>query len=181
MSGVIRREAAIFLISVLHGAALTLLYDFLRALRRSFRHSLPVLSIEDFLFWLFAGFLTFYLTFRETGGVIRGYVAAGMGIGILLYHFSVSPKVVQLLSSLFSLLYQAVTYPLRVLLTVARKIAGFFCKINKKRIEFTRKRVYNRRTDLKGRIQRGRSKEGTNVWRDRKKDRSSCIENWKKG
>ncbi|MCC8101047.1 MAG: spore cortex biosynthesis protein YabQ [Clostridiales bacterium] len=131
MSGVIRRETAVFLISVLHGAVLTLLYDFLRALRRSFRHSLSVLSAEDLFFWLLAGFLTFYLAFRETGGVIRGYVAAGILIGFLLYDFTLSPLVVKVLSRLFLLLQRIIGFPVRVILCAAKNILGFFCKINK--------------------------------------------------
>ncbi|MCD8396394.1 MAG: spore cortex biosynthesis protein YabQ [Lachnospiraceae bacterium] len=128
MSGVIRRETAVFLISVLHGAALTFLYDLLRALRRSFRHSLPVLSAEDFLFWLLAGALTFCLAFRETDGVIRDYVAAGILIGFLLYHFTISACAVRILSGVFTLMYRAVSFPLRVFSTVFRKIFGFFVK-----------------------------------------------------
>ncbi|MCD8347851.1 MAG: spore cortex biosynthesis protein YabQ [Lachnospiraceae bacterium] len=176
MSGVIRRETVVFLLSVLHGTALTLFYDFLRALRRSFRHSLPVLSAEDFLFWMLAGVLTFCLAFRETDGVIRNYVAAGILIGFLLYHFTVSPIVVKGLSRLFSLLYRVCSCPFRGISTAVGKIFEIFCKIIKKRIEFTRKKVYNIRTILKGRLRRGRSKEGTKARREK-----TCIENIKRG
>ncbi len=85
MSQVIRQETLVFLTAVLHGALLALAYDLLRALRRVFAHSLAVVSAEDFLFWMAAGFLTFCLLFLETDGVIRGYVAVGAALGVILY------------------------------------------------------------------------------------------------
>ncbi|MCD7820307.1 MAG: spore cortex biosynthesis protein YabQ [Lachnospiraceae bacterium] len=139
MSSVIRQETAVFLISILHGAALTFLYDFLRALRRCISHGLAALSLEDFLFWLLAGFLTFYLTFRETDGIIRGYVAVGILLGFFLYHLLLSCTVVALLTGLFRLLGRIVGLPCRILSTAVKKTC-IFCK---KRIEFARKSVYN--------------------------------------
>lgn len=101
MSSVVRQETAVFLFSILHGAVLTILYDILRALRRSVRHSLAVLSLEDFFYWMLAGLLTFGLAFQEMDGVIRGYAAAGMLLGFLLYHFTLSSGFVTVLSTLF--------------------------------------------------------------------------------
>ncbi|MCD7761832.1 MAG: spore cortex biosynthesis protein YabQ [Lachnospiraceae bacterium] len=100
MSSVIRQETAVFLCSVLHGAALSILYDLLRALRRSIRHSLVALSLEDFFYWLLAGILTFHLVFWELGGVIRGYAFVGMLIGFLLYHITLSRGFVRAVSTL---------------------------------------------------------------------------------
>ncbi|MCD7735393.1 MAG: spore cortex biosynthesis protein YabQ [Lachnospiraceae bacterium] len=139
MNSVIRQETAVFLISILHGAILTFLYDFLRALRRCFRHSLAVLSAEDFVFWLFIGFLTFSLTFRETDGVIRGYVAVGILLGFLLYHYTLSSLVVAVLSGIFQFLRKVFGFPWRVLSAAVKII----CEFIKKRIEFARKKAYN--------------------------------------
>ncbi len=85
MSQVIRQEALVFLAAVLHGFCLALVYDLLRALRRVFAHSSAAVSAEDFLFWIAAGFLTFCLLFLKTNGVIRGYVAVGAALGVLIY------------------------------------------------------------------------------------------------
>ncbi|MCD7882782.1 MAG: spore cortex biosynthesis protein YabQ [Lachnospiraceae bacterium] len=141
MSSVIRQETAVFFIFIFHGALLTLLYDVLRALRRSFRHHLLVLSAEDFLYWLLAGFLTFWLSFRETSGALRGYAAVGIFLGFLLYHLTVSRLVVGLLSAVFRLPVTAAAFLRRILSIPVKKI----CKNCKKRIEFTQKRGYNKR------------------------------------
>ena len=85
MSHVIQQETAVFLLSVVHGALLTLVYDFFRALRRVFCHSAAAVAAEDFIFWM-AAFLTFCLAFLKTDGVIRGYVAVGIVLGAVVYH-----------------------------------------------------------------------------------------------
>lgn len=110
MSAVIQKETLVFLLSVLHGAGLTLLYDVLRALRRAVPHGTAAVSAEDFLYWLTAGFLTFCLAFSETGGVIRGYVAVGIALGAVLYHQTVSAGIVRGLAELFGLLGRAVRF-----------------------------------------------------------------------
>ncbi|MCC8049839.1 MAG: spore cortex biosynthesis protein YabQ [Clostridiales bacterium] len=153
MSNVIRQETAVFLLFTLHGAGLTMLYDILRALRRSVHHSLLLLSFEDFLFWMTAGFLTFYLAFRSSDGAVRGYAVIGMLLGFLLYHFTLSPFIVRVLSVLFRFLLRlwSTFFHLfvRILCTAARPcriLWGFIqknCKICKKRIEIARKKAYN--------------------------------------
>ena len=82
MSSVIRQEIWLFLLSVLHGASLALFYDLFRSLRRAIPHGIVLLSLEDFFFWMTAGFLTFCLVFSGTDGVIRGYVAAGIFLAL---------------------------------------------------------------------------------------------------
>ncbi|MDY3251158.1 MAG: spore cortex biosynthesis protein YabQ [Candidatus Choladocola sp.] len=139
MSRVISQEAAVFLLSVLHGAGLTFLYDLIRAFRRAVSHNLFVVSAEDFLFWLAAGFFTFCLAFSETDGVIRGYVAAGIAIGAVFYHFTFSGLIVRGVSWLFRLIGHSVSLLCRILAKPVEKI-WIICK---KIIEFARKKGYN--------------------------------------
>lgn len=101
MSHVIRQETAVFLLSVAHGALLTLVYDFFRALRRVFLHSAAAVAAEDFFFWLAAAFLTFCLAFLKTDGVIRGYVAVGIVLGAVVYHVGPGKIVLRGLCFLF--------------------------------------------------------------------------------
>ena len=103
MSSVIRQEIWLFLLSVLHGASLALFYDLFRSLRRAIPHGIVLLSLEDFFFWMTAGFLTFCLAFSGTDGVIRGYVAAGIFLGAFFYHKTVSRWVVFVLGKTFQL------------------------------------------------------------------------------
>lgn len=139
MSEVIRQETIVFLLSVLHGAFLTLCYDLILALRRAFAHRPAAVSAEDFLFWIAAGFLTFCFAFFRTEGVIRGYVAVGIAIGAVLYHFSVSSLVVLLFSRLFLLIKRICCMILRSLLLPLKKT----CRFWQKTIEIVGKNGYN--------------------------------------
>lgn len=139
MSDVIREETVVFLLSVLHGGMLTFGYDLFRALRRVFHHSTAAVAVEDFLFWMMAGFLTFCLAFFRTDGVIRGYVAAGMAIGAVLYHFACSGLVLRLFCMLLGCGKWAGAWCVRILTAPVKKV----CRLLKKSIEFTRKKGYN--------------------------------------
>ncbi len=140
MSQVIRQETVVFLLSVLHGAGLTFLYDLIRSLRRAFRHSLPVVSAEDFLFWMTAGFLTFCLAFSETDGIIRGYVAVGIMLGAVLYHAAFSQLVVRTVSGFLKLVKHGVCLLWKILSKPAEKIWMKWKKV----VVFTRKKAYNK-------------------------------------
>ena len=139
MSEVIRQETIVFLLSVLHGACLTFVYDLLRALRRAFAHKTAAVSIEDFLFWLAAGFFTFCLAFFRTDGVIRGYVAVGIALGAVLYHFSISNAIVAFFAGVFLQIKRVCRMILRLLSFPLKKSCQFWQKI----IEIIRKNGYN--------------------------------------
>lgn len=139
MSDVIRQETIVFFLSVLHGLGLIFVYDLLRALRRAVPHGIFAVSVEDFFFWIAAGFLTFCLVFLRTDGVVRGYVAAGIGIGCILYHFTVSPLVVKLFSALFRTVKKTVIWLCRAVSAPFRTVWKFLKKI----IEFAGKKAYN--------------------------------------
>lgn len=150
MSAVIHQETVIFLMAVLHGIGLTVLYDLLRALRRAVPHGVAAVSCEDFLFWITSGFLTFCFAFRYTDGVIRAYVSAGIALGAVLYHFTVSTVVLKAVARLFTFVADVAagvfSFWKRILMRLSfgtsrlcRKIRRFL----KKTIEFKKKRRYN--------------------------------------
>ncbi len=139
MSAVIRQETAVFVWAVLHGAGLTVLYDVLRALRRAFSHGSAAVSAEDLLYWLTAGFLTFAFAFLRTDGVIRGYVAVGMALGAVLYHFTLSGVFVGGLAWFLRMMKKLSAAFYRLLSKPVKNI----CKKCKKLVEFIRKTRYN--------------------------------------
>ena len=100
ISPAIRQETVIFLLAALHGIFLALWYDVLRGLRSAVPHDGFAVSIEDFFYWIIAGFLTFLMAFSVSEGVLRGYAAAAMALGALLYLETVS-RVVQKLAARF--------------------------------------------------------------------------------
>ena len=90
MSMQIRYEAWLLLLSLLVGGWLMLVYDLFRVLRLMVKHSSFVRGIEDFLFWIFAGVVTFMLLYELNDGGVRMYAVAGVFAGMILYDKIVS-------------------------------------------------------------------------------------------
>ena len=80
MSMQIRYEAWLLLLSLLVGGWLMLVYDLFRVLRLMIKHSSFVRGIEDFLFWIFAGIVTFMLLYEQNDGGLRLYGLVGMSL-----------------------------------------------------------------------------------------------------
>lgn len=85
MSGRIQYEAWLMVLSLMTGAWLMLAYDTLRMFRLVIRHGSVWTGLEDFLYWLYAGLVTFILLYEQNDGVFRVYVIGGVFIGMLLY------------------------------------------------------------------------------------------------
>ena len=90
MSMQIRYEAWLLLLSLLVGGWLMRVYDLFRVLRLMVKHSSFVRGIEDFLFWIFAGVVTFMLLYELNDGGVRMYAVAGVFAGMILYDKIVS-------------------------------------------------------------------------------------------
>lgn len=84
MSAGILLELQFFLRAFLWGAALTLLYDLIRLIRRLIRHGTFAIAVEDILFWAACGILIFRMLYQENSGAIRGFAIAAVILGMLL-------------------------------------------------------------------------------------------------
>lgn len=85
MSPDIRMQAHLLAAGLLTGAGLMALYDVLRVFRLLVRHGWLWTGIEDLLYWVISGFLTFLLLYRENDGAIRFYVVAAVFLAMVVY------------------------------------------------------------------------------------------------
>lgn len=85
MSVRIQYEGWLIVLSLVTGAWLMLAYDTLRVFRLIIRHSSFWTGAEDFLYWLYAGLVTFILLYEQNDGVFRVYVIIGVFGGMILY------------------------------------------------------------------------------------------------
>ena len=90
MSMQIRYEAWLLLLSLIVGSWLMMVYDLLRVLRLMIKHSSFIRGMEDFLFWIFAGAVTFMLLYEQNDGGLRLYAIVGVLLGMVLYDKIVS-------------------------------------------------------------------------------------------
>jgi spore cortex biosynthesis protein YabQ len=73
--------------AVLFGAALAAAYDVLRIFRRVIPRGVVCVSLEDILYWAAVCIGTFSFFFLVNSGELRAYLAAGIAVGAVLYHF----------------------------------------------------------------------------------------------
>ena len=90
MSGVIRYEAWLLMLSLATGGWLMLVYDTLRVFRLMIRHSAFAVGLEDFFYWIGAGVVTFNLLYQQNDGGLRAYVIGGVLGGMILYNRLIS-------------------------------------------------------------------------------------------
>lgn len=85
MSPDIQAEARLLVLSLAAGAGLMALYDVLRVFRLLVPHGWIWTGAEDLLYWIFSGFATFYLLYRENDGALRLYVIGSVLLAMALY------------------------------------------------------------------------------------------------
>lgn len=95
MSEMIFQEVDFFTACFLWGIFLLAVYDVIRIFRRTLRHSKGAVALEDMLFWLISGFLIFRMMYEKNDGTIRGTAFLSIGIGMVIYHYTISSYVVK--------------------------------------------------------------------------------------
>lgn len=81
----ISNQAYIFLITVVIGFIIGLIYDFFRLTRKIFNHQNFAVYIEDVIFWLISTFITFYILLHKNNLEFRLYLLLGIAIGLIFY------------------------------------------------------------------------------------------------
>ena len=79
----IRGELVIFLVSVVTGIMLRLVYRSISIFRQLVEHSLLIIGIEDIFFWLGAALYVFVQIYHTSDGSIRWYFILGLVFGTL--------------------------------------------------------------------------------------------------
>ena len=81
----IHTQLHLFLIFVINGILIGLLFDFFRILRKAIKTSDFITYIEDALFWILTGFIILYSIFIYNNGEIRLFMFLAIAIGITFY------------------------------------------------------------------------------------------------
>ena len=86
--------------SLLLGAYITFVYDWLRIFRRVISHNSFFVSAEDLLFWIYCAMEVFWLLYHESNGTLRWFGVLGAAMGIFLYKKSFSEILVKYVSKI---------------------------------------------------------------------------------
>lgn len=85
------QELLLLLHAVWIGIVLLILYDVLRIFRGVIPHSDFWIATQDLCYWILSALYIFVKMYQENHGLIRCFVFAGILLGMLCYHNTVSP------------------------------------------------------------------------------------------
>lgn len=125
----INNQAQLFLVFIINGIIIGILFDFFRILRKSFKTIDLGTYIEDFLFWILTGFSILFTLFKFNNGEIRLYMFFAIAIGILLYMLIFSSHIIRInvsiiifLKKIFKKLLFYIYIPIKFVLKIVKKI-----------------------------------------------------------
>ena len=133
----ILKELQFIGLAVLSGMLLLILYDMLRIVRRVIAHGVWAVAVEDLCYWMAAVVLVFQLIYQENDGALRGYALFALGVGMAVYHWSVSSWLVEHISIVLNVIYGVIKKP--VGLVVGKTSRGF-----RQWIRFSKKKLKNK-------------------------------------
>lgn len=136
-------QANLFLIFVINGAAIGLLFDIFRILRKSFKTSDIITTIEDILFWIITGIIILYSIFVFNDGEIRFFMFIGIFLGVMLYMLllscyiiKISVGIIAIIKRIVGFIFKILIFPIRAIYKIIKNILKkpiLFCFINLKK------------------------------------------------
>lgn len=115
----------IFLVSVVFGATLGLAYDFLRIHRVIADSDRFSVNLQDILFFIITGILTFLFIIIMTHGTVRFYIILSEFIGFVIYRCTLGNILLKLFLKILLPVKKAC---LRLYLIIFIPVLGFFKK-----------------------------------------------------
>lgn len=129
-------QAYIFLLFILNGILIGVLFDIFRVLRKSFKTSDFITYLEDILFWIIAGLVTIYFLFVFNKGEIRFYIFLGICLGIVVYMLSISKHFITINVKIITVLKTIVMKVISILLFPLKQISKIIQKLCFRPISF---------------------------------------------
>lgn len=139
----VTNQAYLFLIFIVNGIIIGLLFDFFRIARKVIPTNDFVTYIEDVLFWLLTGAITLYSIFVFNNGELRLFMFLGIILGAFIYLLVLSSYVIKInvkiintilvpFKAIYRLLRKVIFKPITFLIINIRKSFVNFVKIPKK-------------------------------------------------
>lgn len=132
----ITNQAFLFLVFVVIGLIIGLLFDIFRILRISFKTKDFVTYIEDILFWIITGILVLYSIFIFNNGEIRLFIFIGIAIGVILYIMLFSSFIIKYSVYIINFIKKVVRVVLKIIVIPIKCLIKVFKKIFFKPISF---------------------------------------------
>lgn len=133
-----------FLLTVVTGMFLGLLFDFYRIMRGVFKPRWLVTSVADLLYWLVATVIVFVALLFGNWGEVRLYVFIGLLTGVLLYYWLLSRPAIRLLIGMIRIVVRAFLLAKLAVVYTLLKPAGFIWRVVTAPVKFAAARLRTR-------------------------------------
>ena len=127
-------QIGIFLIYLISGVLICLLYDIFRAIRKTVKTPDIVTYMEDAVFWIIVAVFLIYLIFILKSGEIRFFMFLAICLGSIAYYFTLSKYFmkfsVHILTFIKVIIKKIITIlliPLKLFLKMNRKVKCIIC------------------------------------------------------
>ena len=118
----IQTQSFTFIIFILVGILIGIVFDIFRIIRRSFKTPDFITYIEDILFWIISGALLLFCIFTFNNGELRLYLFVSIILGNLLYLFTLSKYFIKISTYLINILKKILYYPYSIIKKIIKKI-----------------------------------------------------------
>lgn len=150
MSTFFNSQIGIFLIYLIAGVLICLLYDIFRALRKTVKTPDLVTYMEDTIFWILVAIFLIYLIFVLNSGEIRFFMFIAICLGGIVYYFTLSKYFVNISVHILTFvkiivkkLLSILLIPLKLFLRINKKVKCIVCINFKKIWSKSKKKVEN--------------------------------------
>lgn len=164
-------QANLFLIFAINGVIIGLVFDIFRILRKSFKTSDVVTTLEDILFWLITGIIVLYSIFIFNNGEIRFFMFLGIFLGIMLYMLLLSSHIIKFSVKVIAIIKRAVAFIFKILISPIQFIYKIIKNMLKKPILFCFINIKKTIRQIYTRIYKNKNKKGKKIGENNNKSR----------
>lgn len=111
----------VFLIFIVVGIIIGILFDIFRILRRSFKTGDFITYIEDFLFWILSGFILLFSIFTFNNGELRSFIFIGIILGAIFYLLLFSKYFINIFVKIITTIKKILSYPINLIMNFTKK------------------------------------------------------------
>lgn len=122
-------QILLFLIFMLDGIIIGLIFDIFRISRRTIKTSDFITIIEDFLFWILTAIILLYSIFTFNNGEIRWFMFMATILGFLLYIMTVSSYIIKInvtiinfIKKIIQKIFNIICIPFKILFKFIKKL-----------------------------------------------------------
>lgn len=141
-----RHELFVLMGTFLGGAALGVVFDFFRIMRKNFKGASKMVWLQDVFLWVVSLAVVYATVFITNDGKLRWYVFVGFGAGLIIYILALSPFVIKMATAIITFFKKVVAFVFNILAypakwlykTVGRPVRAFFKWLKKRFLRFLR-------------------------------------------